>query len=82
MTLIVLPLYYDLYSQRNKEGDLWVTIDAKVYDLSKFADLHPGGKSVLLADDVRTYRFLSSLLVRFQHHRSQFHQSDRWPGRN
>ena len=24
-------------------GDLWVTIDNGVYDLSKFANLHPGG---------------------------------------
>ncbi|KAF8320761.1 acyl-CoA dehydrogenase NM domain-like protein [Clavulina sp. PMI_390] len=39
--------------KRNKEGDLWVIIDAKVYDLSKFADLHPGGKAVLLEDDIR-----------------------------
>ncbi|KAJ7047841.1 acyl-CoA dehydrogenase/oxidase [Mycena alexandri] len=38
--------------QHNKEGDLWVTIDAKVYNLSKFADLHPGGANVLFADGV------------------------------
>ncbi|KAI9457128.1 peroxisomal acyl-CoA-dehydrogenase [Russula earlei] len=34
--------------QHNKKGDLWVIIDAKVYDLSRFADLHPGGRAVLL----------------------------------
>lgn len=32
----------------NKEGDCWIVIDGKVYDVSKFADLHPGGKYVLL----------------------------------
>ncbi|TEB34639.1 acyl-CoA dehydrogenase [Coprinellus micaceus] len=32
--------------------DLWVIIDAKVYDLSKFKALHPGGISVLLEEDV------------------------------
>jgi cytochrome b involved in lipid metabolism len=26
----------------------WVIIDAKVYDLSRFANLHPGGRAVLL----------------------------------
>ncbi|KAF8342011.1 peroxisomal acyl-CoA-dehydrogenase [Cantharellus anzutake] len=40
-------------SKHQQEGDLWVIIDAKVYDLSKFALLHPGGRSVLFADDVR-----------------------------
>ncbi|KAJ7727923.1 acyl-CoA dehydrogenase/oxidase [Mycena metata] len=39
-------------AKHNKEGDLWVTIDAKVYNLSKFADLHPGGANVLFADGV------------------------------
>lgn len=39
--------------QHNKEGDLWVIVDSKVFDLSKFAPLHPGGLSVLLEDEVR-----------------------------
>ncbi|KAK7053906.1 acyl-dehydrogenase [Favolaschia claudopus] len=30
----------------------WITIDAKVYDLSKFAGLHPGGPNVLFANSV------------------------------
>jgi cytochrome b involved in lipid metabolism len=30
----------------------WVIIDAKVYDLSKFKNLHPGGASVLLDPEV------------------------------
>ncbi|KAH9003058.1 peroxisomal acyl-CoA-dehydrogenase [Lactarius hatsudake] len=38
--------------QHNKDGDLWVIIDAKVYDLSRFADLHPGGRAVLVDSDV------------------------------
>jgi cytochrome b involved in lipid metabolism len=33
----------------------WVTIDSKVYDLSKFAKMHPGGLSVLLDEDVGTH---------------------------
>ncbi|KAJ7475776.1 acyl-CoA dehydrogenase [Mycena latifolia] len=39
-------------SKHNKEGDLWVIIDSKVFDLSKFAAMHPGGLSVLLDEEV------------------------------
>mmetsp|Transcript_71448 Transcript_71448/g.231393 ORF Transcript_71448/g.231393 Transcript_71448/m.231393 type:complete len:540 (-) Transcript_71448:66-1685(-) len=31
-----------------RDGDLWVVIDGKVYDLSKFGALHPGGLPPLL----------------------------------
>jgi hypothetical protein len=30
----------------------WIVIDSKVYDLSKFANMHPGGLSVLLAEGI------------------------------
>ncbi|KAI5892017.1 acyl-CoA dehydrogenase NM domain-like protein [Schizophyllum commune H4-8] len=39
-------------AKHNKEGDLWVAIDSKVYDLSRFAAMHPGGLSVLTDEDV------------------------------
>ncbi|KAI0303609.1 peroxisomal acyl-CoA-dehydrogenase [Multifurca ochricompacta] len=38
--------------QHNKDGDLWVIIDAKVYNLSRFANLHPGGRAVLVDGEV------------------------------
>lgn len=34
--------------KHNREGDLWMAIDGKVFDLSKFARLHPGGIPPLL----------------------------------
>jgi len=40
-----------IHEQHNKEGDLWVIIDSIVYDLSKFAALHPGGSSILLDEE-------------------------------
>ncbi|ORZ12295.1 acyl-CoA dehydrogenase/oxidase [Absidia repens] len=30
------------------EGDAWIIIDAEVYNISTFADLHPGGAQILL----------------------------------
>ncbi|KIO07952.1 hypothetical protein M404DRAFT_997653 [Pisolithus tinctorius Marx 270] len=35
-------------AQHNKPGDLWVVIDSKVYNLTRFKDLHPGGIAVLI----------------------------------
>ncbi len=34
--------------QHNQEGDAWLVIEDKVYDISKFASLHPAGKNVIL----------------------------------
>ncbi|BEJ13831.1 hypothetical protein CspHIS471_0310050 [Cutaneotrichosporon sp. HIS471] len=39
-------------AKHSKSGDLWIIIDTYVFDLSKFAQLHPGGPGVLLDDDV------------------------------
>lgn len=35
-------------AKHNKPDDAWVIVDGSVYDVSKFARLHPGGKEVLL----------------------------------
>ncbi|KIY61838.1 acyl-CoA dehydrogenase NM domain-like protein [Cylindrobasidium torrendii FP15055 ss-10] len=32
--------------KHNKEGDLWIVVDSKVYNVSRFADMHPGGANV------------------------------------
>lgn len=35
-------------SQHNSSSDAWIIIDEKVYDITKFARLHPGGEKLLL----------------------------------
>lgn len=35
-------------AKHNTEQDAWVIIDGKIYDLSHFAQKHPGGAEVIL----------------------------------
>ncbi|EPQ31659.1 uncharacterized protein PFL1_00992 [Pseudozyma flocculosa PF-1] len=39
-------------AQHNKAGDNWVIIDSEVYNVSKFAQLHPGGEQVFHDEEV------------------------------
>lgn len=38
--------------KHSSPGDLWVVIDSKIYDLTKFANLHPGGAAVLTSRSI------------------------------
>lgn len=40
----------DQVAAHNKEGDAWVVVDGKVFDVTKFLSQHPGGKKVLLME--------------------------------
>lgn len=35
-------------SQHSSEGDCWLVIRGKVYDVTKYVDLHPGGDIILV----------------------------------
>ena len=34
--------------EHNKDGDLWVVVSGKVYDLSSFYPTHPGGPQIIM----------------------------------
>ncbi|KAJ6190015.1 cytochrome b5 [Penicillium mononematosum] len=36
-------------SKHNHAADMWIIIDREVYDLSQFANEHPGGMKILLS---------------------------------
>jgi hypothetical protein len=44
-------------SSRHLTDIQWVVVDAKVYDLSKFANMHPGGAAVLFAEGIGAFLY-------------------------
>eukprot|EP00755_Sulcionema_specki_P005679 Sspe_Gene.33432::Locus_16323_Transcript_1_1_Confidence_1.000_Length_1750::g.33432::m.33432 len=38
---------YDEVAKHTSPGDMWIVVDGLVYDISKFAAMHPGGERVL-----------------------------------
>ncbi|KAJ3184687.1 Cytochrome b5 [Geranomyces variabilis] len=41
-------LEWNEISKHNKRDDLWMVIDGKVYDTTRFLDEHPGGEEVMV----------------------------------
>jgi hypothetical protein len=46
----ISPLY--TFSKTIHRHFQWIIVDSRVYDVSKFANLHPGGAAVLLVDSI------------------------------
>jgi cytochrome b involved in lipid metabolism len=41
---------WDEVRQHTSPGDLWLVIDKKIYDVSRWMDEHPGGPEILLQE--------------------------------
>lgn len=39
---------YQQIAEHNSSEDIWIVIDGKVYDVTKFMDEHPGGDEIIL----------------------------------
>uniref|UniRef100_A0A061RG14 Acyl-dehydrogenase n=1 Tax=Tetraselmis sp. GSL018 TaxID=582737 RepID=A0A061RG14_9CHLO len=50
----------------DKDGDMWIIVDGRVYDVSKFAALHPGGESF-----IRQYAGKDASKVFYELHRQE-----------
>jgi len=43
----VREITWDEVSNHNKQEDIWVVIDGKVYNLTSYIAMHPGGPEVM-----------------------------------
>ena len=65
--------------KHNKEGDLWIILGGKVYDISSWGADHPGGIEPLLAaakgkDEIAEFEDIHS--ARAQKKKDQFYIGD------
>ncbi len=56
----------------NREGDAWIVLRGRVYDISKFASVHPAGKKIILkyagSDATHIYELYHSPFVLPKYH--------------
>lgn len=53
----------DEVAKHKSVDDAWLVIDGKVYDVTHFAQFHPGGEDVLLDAAGKCFRFVSYSLL-------------------
>ena len=69
-------------AKHNSEGDLWVVIEGKVYDLTSFLPDHPGGKKAIMLfagkDATEEFNMLHPPNVLKKYPSTRPHQTSAW----
>ncbi len=59
-------------AQKNSEDNAWIIVDTVVYDISKFAAMHPGGEKLLLEYAGKDATGISSFVLNLYQKKSLF----------
>jgi len=58
---ILRKIKMEEFHEHNKPNDIWLLINGKIYDVTEFVSIHPGGDKIFLALGKDSSKFFNSL---------------------